>query len=59
MMRGELTLFGAIPALTVKLVSSCTTRLISDTQSSAVRECSSQYEVMLCTPVSQWPRFDE
>lgn len=41
------TLFGAIPALTVSLVSRNTSSLIWLTHSSAVRERSSQYRVML------------
>ena len=43
----ERTLLGAIPALTVSLVSRCTVSRISRTHSSASIKCSSQYAVML------------
>lgn len=42
-----LTLFGAIPALTVSLVSRQTVSLMSCTQSAAARAFSSQYLVIL------------
>lgn len=45
--REKQTLFGAIPALTVSLVSSKTIRRISCTQSAAETECSSQCNVIL------------
>jgi hypothetical protein len=43
----NLTLFGAIPALTVNLVASCTLSRICCTHFPALSECSSQYLVML------------
>ena len=49
--RGNETLLGAMPALTVNFVSSNTTRRISCTQSSADKLCFWQYGVMLAKTV--------